>query len=607
MFADVESASGGIAGLVSGQMRSWLAGKIPGFDLDDVGPGVHRPTAEHELTFLTDTTRDADTVRYRLREFKSGGEWATTLLMQWRSGRQRAWLSISVEAPEGGRESIPWVARPRLVAGVLDVVDAWDGTAMLRAAPTWLDARAVPDLVQVLIDSRRRGAVLVAGTDATFPRENWSKLITDITRETLGLAATYILDDEATDALRGEIGPRFDVPVGALRTYLPGVALSDVDDRVRHRVLTTRSLVERSTGQLRSILGRAARAQALRVAVPQHARRTELRLVRIETDQVLESLGPTRHAPAASPPPVADDPIVPMSGMTVAAPADREAADHHQVLLLEAVRSVFGPTAAVSPQSIRELSDLALAAGGLRRRESELRSRYESAQDRLAILAEQIAEHEVAAQQSYLEYAVLQEDAQALADRVRHLQQELSRVDRASVAWADLPESAQTTYPQDYQQLLDWFGRLNQVVFTGDDGPTLDLEAHDSLGKCRRKAWDALLCLDDYARFAKEGHVRGSFHQFLTNPPSAARQIPRHHYASGESETSEHNPKFRAARTFPVPAELDSGCRRFMGAHIKLGQLGMITPRMHFLDDVARTGLIYVGYIGRHLVSASTN
>jgi len=29
--------------------------------------------------------------------------------------------------------------------------------------------------------------------------------------------------------------------------------------------------------------------------------------------------------------------------------------------------------------------------------------------------------------------------------------------------------------------------------------------------------------------------------------------------------------------------------------------------RVHFLEDVSKTGKIYVGYIGRHLATASSN
>ncbi|GAA1082723.1 hypothetical protein [Tsukamurella spumae] len=43
------------------------------------------------------------------------------------------------------------------------------------------------------------------------------------------------------------------------------------------------------------------------------------------------------------------------------------------------------------------------------------------------------------------------------------------------------------------------------------------------------------------------------------------------------------------------------------GAHFKIAQSGMISPRMHYLDDTARTKKVYVGYIGPHLPTKATN
>lgn len=67
------------------------------------------------------------------------------------------------------------------------------------------------------------------------------------------------------------------------------------------------------------------------------------------------------------------------------------------------------------------------------------------------------------------------------------------------------------------------------------------------------------------------------------------------------------NATFRGARVLPVPTEVDASGEVFMGAHFKITQYGMISPRVHYLDHTAHTGLIYVGYIGRHLPTEQTN
>lgn len=67
-----------------------------------------------------------------------------------------------------------------------------------------------------------------------------------------------------------------------------------------------------------------------------------------------------------------------------------------------------------------------------------------------------------------------------------------------------------------------------------------------------------------------------------------------------------NNLTFRGARMLPVPETVDSSGRVFMGT-FKIAQLGLTSPRVHCHDDTANSGLVYVGYIGRHLPTKQTN
>ena len=44
-----------------------------------------------------------------------------------------------------------------------------------------------------------------------------------------------------------------------------------------------------------------------------------------------------------------------------------------------------------------------------------------------------------------------------------------------------------------------------------------------------------------------------------------------------------------------------------MGAHVRIAKYGSVSPRMHYYNDAAGTGKIYVGYIGPHLPNFRTN
>jgi hypothetical protein len=56
-------------------------------------------------------------------------------------------------------------------------------------------------------------------------------------------------------------------------------------------------------------------------------------------------------------------------------------------------------------------------------------------------------------------------------------------------------------------------------------------------------------------------------------------------------------------RKFAVPLELSQSGYVFMGAHIRIGTSGKISPRLYFHDATARTSKIFIGYIGPHLIT----
>ena len=59
--------------------------------------------------------------------------------------------------------------------------------------------------------------------------------------------------------------------------------------------------------------------------------------------------------------------------------------------------------------------------------------------------------------------------------------------------------------------------------------------------------------------------------------------------------------QFGHHRVFPVPTQTQASGQAVMQAHFKLGWQGAVSPRMHYLDDCGKSGLIVIGYIGSHL------
>jgi hypothetical protein len=144
-----------------------------------------------------------------------------------------------------------------------------------------------------------------------------------------------------------------------------------------------------------------------------------------------------------------------------------------------------------------------------------------------------------------------------------------------------------------------------RVAATGLDG-------HLRSDQWLRRTWDVLELLDAYARARQATADRGDAalrgFAYYVKENGGERGISPTLVASGESEMVVNTPRFRNARTFPVPTEIHPSGWEFFGAHVKIDRGGGVAPRLHYLDDTAGpTGLVHVGYLGPHLPSPETN
>lgn len=178
---------------------------------------------------------------------------------------------------------------------------------------------------------------------------------------------------------------------------------------------------------------------------------------------------------------------------------------------------------------------------------------------------------------------------------------------RAGEAVPSVPRSEAD--PAGWDELLAWCASLDHVVVGDIRGEIDKLRGHDAEKVWVRRSWEALRALEEYVQLKRE---RGAgslphFHAYLVDP-SAENAIPRTRYSSTESKGVMMNSRFVAARTLPVPPEVDPLGRVVMEAHIRIGSGKPPAPRMHFHDDSSgSTGKVYVGHLGPHLPNYQTN
>lgn len=127
------------------------------------------------------------------------------------------------------------------------------------------------------------------------------------------------------------------------------------------------------------------------------------------------------------------------------------------------------------------------------------------------------------------------------------------------------------------------------------------------LGNWASTTWEILLALDDYAEETLAGRCPRDVGGYLKNVPAGCHGYAPGKHVPTESETVQNNPKMALPRTLPVPVDVSPDGYVYMAAHFRIASYGMISPRMHYLDDTGGSGKVYVGYIGPHLENTLTS
>jgi hypothetical protein len=607
--------------LTAEQFRSWLA--LKGYGFVAVAPGVHE-VAEHAHLVVTELhpPDGSRSLRYRLTEDSSAGEWVTTVTVH-SDGVDDDWIWVDVNAPPSmpGPPASPerlvkdvdaadawWTGVPHMVRVILSAADAHDGEMILSSRPTLVTVADVDGLISAICDPGRRGTALVAAPIPDVPVSTMIGHVERLTRECVGLAGIYVLDAGAAAKLEESFAPSHSVPLGAVRTFLPEVDPASAVDARRHRVLLARTIAEQAPGKLAHLLGRANRSRALNLPLPSHVAQVDRLLSREEPATVLRAIQATPSDPFVRRPGEG------AAGLAPAGQAETTAVREVAIAgeLLTSLVSEFQSGAAHAdrpggPDDMTARFRELLAEGrGVLRGHREISRRLAALQDMLEEVEDDRDLVRARLEDEQLGHAETQAEllkAKLELDRLRGILSRSGRVDqtRAAVAAAQSPGS--------FAELLERFDEhvLSFVIFTGDPKNALELDDFDPLGTWAAKSWDVLRVLDGYAAARRRGEFSKGVHAYLSHTPPGRPGYPPGAHSTQESEPVERSPRLRKLRVFPVPRNMHPDGAIFMNAHFKIARKGMVSPRIYYHDDASRTGKIYVGYIGKHLPNAHTN
>jgi hypothetical protein len=157
--------------------------------------------------------------------------------------------------------------------------------------------------------------------------------------------------------------------------------------------------------------------------------------------------------------------------------------------------------------------------------------------------------------------------------------------------------------PRSFSDVIRRLPDLTMVEFTGDTGITLGMERKTQQRVWAQYAWQALRALDSYAEAKAQGRFHGDFTRWCEEPPASGLAVPVARVAAHESKTVHNNPRMRQDRELRVPEEVHPSGKVFMESHVRIGGGNGVAPRLHFYDDTSKTGKIYVGYLGPHLLN----
>lgn len=626
--------------LAEEEVRAWLATKRrtrKGGTLDSIeweGAGDFALGPESVLS-VTDMSDNHGQTRRLIRLVeRNRGTWIVSVFAMSNGSGRPGSSALVIETGrviERDEDSVLAVAPPRIVGQILDRVVVQDGSARLTNSPQIIRRDDVGHLIDVLTDDGRTASVVVASSLGLDTDEAWTKTVESLTQYSVGVAATYVIAHDAVAELDALLPSSHGVPAGRIRTFLPSVDLSSPSDAVRHRVLGPATFARsirrgRADVSIRAMHAAGIRRRLLDLELPKDVRRTmrllgesEARRARgVRIDEMVSSdldaanlpndgsLKPEKSVSAGSTPlPVAD--TVPARTGNIAVPMDW-ADDDVQAVPTDLLRRVgtfvlrwlkaSAPREEHFDQLDKLIATASLEQEAFEQLFTEAAERESHLSDMIGSLNSRIADLEV-------EAAIEAEEARRAARERDWLRRGLDAAQRAS--FASVADESEWDPPADVRELVarltpgeDAHAVLNRVIFTGDQDIAAEIDERDGTGRYAAALWSYVRVLSDYVEAKRDGYS-GNVHMYLTDDAQLGAKCSPDRHAPTESTTVINNKKLHGERVRPVPVEVDGSGRALMLAHFKPTHRDRFAPRMHYLDDAAGTGKIYIGYIGRHL------
>lgn len=564
-------------------LDEWLSGK--GIELSVTTEG--QVTGANSVASCTINEKgETKYTRIKLAELSQNGTFHTEIIYS--SQEDSCWLWVDIHSDSG-----TWVGTPRFMNSLLGRTRLADGAHAITSRVQLVQAGDLEDLLKYLESPDRNLPVFIACTAHDPVYESFVQEAEVWAKDTSGIAKFVVLSPDASERAASYFPDAFAPPYWSIRSYLPGLNFKNPADAHRHRFLGTERLASQRSSHVAMILGAAARSSSARRSIPGGVRIAMQALQHRDNDILLSGLSAKNTQRQVE---------------TLSATKNSVSTEHlelsrEELENINILKEIIGVSAldediVLHLASVHEVN----ASGAIGEVDDKVRSQ-ESEIDELAMSLEELTiEHDIA----QLELTNLVNEYHRAQSKIRYLTDALSAAGDVESAYSGV-HTVHVEPPASFSELMEilLLDAESEVVFTGDQGITEKLDAIDTNGLAITHAWYCLESLRDYARLKAENEFHGSIFDFLQNAPEGAKKVSPSRFASRESDTTMD--QYGDQRLFPVPETVSATGQTQMQAHFKLAQIGMKSPRMHVYDNTNGDGKIYIGYIGPHLSTSSTN
>jgi len=564
-------------------------------------------------------------IRARMTENKinssTGKEdrWISTLTLLLPSKNdQKGFFLFEVNSPfEEDKNGLPKpipAGNPGFVRRILELeeVPLFDGKyARLTTNPRLIDVDECEILINIASDPTRRGALILMGTGAEEPIAMALERAKRVFSKLQGTATSFVLTPAAAQEFNERMGRAHSLFPKSIRTYYPEVVPNSAYDARRHPFVGEERLNQLGEPAVMRMLENATRRLTLESALPHSIQRVEERMTAEQNQIIING----RRIVAYSVQPSVTPPSMPSI-------LEKEMETIERNVLSEQVSEYLEIQAKF--RLVLDFETLTLdVADGI----AEKLSRFDiisnlwtqTSEENLA-LKRQVTELQNDMNEQKFDHYETFEEKEKYQNQLEYLKGELTTLGQSeleprdykkkvnelshtNLSWIETSEEYKIFSPKDFSELIHSFDKLPFLKFTGDEDELNELD-REELGAYSGRTWEGLRTLNDYVRAKRDGSTHAGLYQYLSNNPSGYyNNWPDQKCALTESESVTRDEELRSLRMFKVPIDVDPEGKALMFSHLKVGQ----RLRVHFLEDVAKTGKIYIGYIGRHLSTASTN